>query len=310
MNKKKLFANLGLLLAALIWGSTFVAQSEGVKLVDPFTYQSMRSFIGGIVLLPIIFLRENTAKKSSDYNPPSKKDKKLLLIAGICCGLALTLAACLQQFGIRYTTVGKAGFITSLYVIFVPIAGLLFKRKIRPIVWLSILIAAVGMYLLCMTESLSLSLGDTYVLLCALCFTVHIMVIDHFDRYCDPIKMSCIQFFTSGIIAGILMFIFEKPSISAILSAWLPIAYAGVLSSGVAFTLQVVCQKNTEPPVAALLMSLESVFAVLSGAIVLGQIPTAREAVGCIIMFAAIILAQLPPIKLTRTKQVTPDNKV
>lgn len=300
MDKKKLFANLGLLLAALLWGSTFVAQSEGANLVETFTYQSMRSFIGGIVLLPVIFLRDHSAKKRHDYQPPTAKDKKLLIIAGICCGIALTVAACLQQFGIRYTTVGKAGFITSLYVIFVPIAGLLFKKRVRPVIWISVIIAAVGMYLLCMTESFSLSLGDTYVLICAICFTVHIMVIDHFDRYCDPVKMSCIQFFTSGIIAGVLMFIFEKPDINNILAAWLPICYAGVLSSGVAYTLQVVCQKNTEPAVASLLMSLESVFAVLSGAIVLGQIPTSREAAGCVIMFMAIILAELPPIKLKK----------
>lgn len=297
MNKKKLFANLGLLLAALLWGSTFVAQSAGANLVETFTYQSTRSFIGGIVLLPVILLRDRSAKRRPEYQPPTKKDKKLLLIAGICCGIALTVAACLQQYGIKFTTVGKAGFITSLYVIFVPIAGLLFKRRVRPIIWASVALAAVGMYLLCMTESFSLSFGDTYVLICAICFTVHIMVIDHFDRYCDPVKMSCIQFFTSGIISAVLMFIFEKPDINNILAAWLPICYAGVLSSGVAYTLQIVCQKNTEPAVASLLMSLESVFAVLSGAIILGQIPTKREALGCVIMFAAIILAELPPIK-------------
>lgn len=300
MNKKTLFANLGLLLAAFLWGSTFIAQSEGVKLVDTFTYQSMRSLIGGTVLLPVIFIRDRAARKKPDYTPGSQKDRKLLLTAGVCCGIALTVAACLQQTGIKYTTVGKSGFITALYVIFVPIAGLFFKKRVRPVVWLSVLLAAVGMYLLCMTESFSLSIGDTYVLACALCFTAHIMVIDHFDRYCDPVKMSCIQFFTSGIISGVLMFIFEKPDINAILSAWLPIAYAGVLSSGVAYTLQVVCQKNTEPTVASLLMSLESVFAVLCAAVVLGEIPTPREAAGCVIMFAAIILAQLPPIKLNK----------
>ncbi len=300
MNKTKLFANLGLLLAALIWGSTFVAQSAGAELVETFTYQSFRSIIGGLVLLPVIYLRDRATKKHPEYTPPTKKDKQLLLIAGICCGLVLTVAASLQQYGIKFTTVGKSGFITSLYVIFVPIAGLLFKKRVRPIIWVSVLLAAVGMYLLCMTESLSLSLGDTYVVLCAICFTVHIMVIDHFDQYCDPVKMSCIQFFTSGIIAGVLMFIFETPNINNILAAWLPICYAGVLSSGVAYTLQVVCQKNTEPAVASLLMSLESVFAVISGAIILSEIPSAREAIGCVIMFSAIILAELPPLKLKK----------
>lgn len=301
MNSKKLFANLGLLLAAILWGSTFVAQSEGANLVETFTYQSARSFIGGTVLLPVIFLMDRRAKKRSDYIPPTKKDTKLLVIAGICCGLALTVAACLQQYGIKFTTVGKSGFITALYVVFVPIAGLFFKKKVRPVIWISVALSAIGLYLLCMTDkSFSLSLGDTYVLLCAFCFTAHIMIIDHFDRYCDPVKMSCIQFFTSGIVSGVLMFIFEKPDINNILAAWLPIAYAGVLSSGVAYTLQVVCQKNTEPAVASLLMSLESVFAVLSGAVVLGQIPTLRESFGCIIMFIAIILAELPPIRLIK----------
>lgn len=301
MNKTKLFANLGLLLAALIWGSTFVAQSAGAELVETFTYQSTRSFIGGAVLLPVIFLRDKAAKKHPEYTPPTKKDNRLLLIAGICCGLVLTVAACLQQYGIAFTTVGKSGFITALYVVFVPIAGLLFGKKVRPVVWVSVLLAAVGLYLLCMTDSsFSLSLGDTYVLLCAFCFTAHIMVIDHFDRFCDPVKMSCIQFFTSGVVSGVLMFIFEKPDINNIIAAWLPICYAGVLSSGVAYTLQVVCQKNTEPAVASLLMSLESVFAVLSGAVILGEIPTLREAAGCVIMFSAIVLAELPPIKFKR----------
>lgn len=306
MKHKKLFANLGLLLAALIWGSTFVAQSAGAELVETFTYQSARSFIGGMVLLPVIFLMDMRAKNQPDYVAPTKKNKKNLLIAGICCGIVMTVAASFQQYGIKFTTVGKSGFITALYVVFVPIAGLLFRKKVRPIVWISVILAAVGLYLLCMTDSnFSLSTGDTYVLLCALCFTAHIMVIDHFARYCDPVKMSCIQFFTSGIISGVLMFIFEKPDISNILAAWLPICYAGVLSSGVAYTLQVVCQKNTEPTVASLLMSLESVFAVLSGAVILGEIPTLREAIGCVIMFAAIILAQLPPIKTRKMKTVS-----
>lgn len=304
MNRSRLLANLGLLIAAIIWGSTFVAQSAGAELVETFTYQSTRSFIGAAVLLPVIFLRDRTAKRKPDYIPPTKKDRKLLIIAGICCGIALTVAACLQQYGIKFTTVGKSGFITALYVVFVPITGLFFKKRVRFAVWISVLLAAVGLYLLCMTDaSFSLSVGDTFVLLCALCFTMHIMIIDHFDRFCDPVKMSAIQFFTSGVISGILMFIFEKPDLSNILAAWLPIAYAGVLSSGVAYTLQVVCQKHTDPTVASLLMSLESVFAVLSGALVLREIPTPREAIGCIIMFAAIILAQLPPIKLNKNKK-------
>ena len=305
MNKKRLWANLGLLLAAFIWGSTFVAQSAGADLVETFTYQSTRSFIGGIVLLPVILLRDHFNKRKADYAPPTKKDRINLLIGGICCGLILTLAACLQQYGIAFTTVGKSGFITALYVVFVPITGIFFKKRVRPIVWLGVILAATGMYLLCITESLTLSLGDTFVLICAFCFTAHILVIDHFDNFCDPVKLSCIQFFTSGVVSGVLMFIFETPNINNIIAAWLPICYAGVLSSGVAYTLQVVCQKNTDPTVASLLMSLESVFAVLSGAVVLREIPSVREAVGCVIMFCAIILAQLPERNKKRNEKVS-----
>ncbi len=297
MQNKKLMSNLGLLLAAFIWGSTFVAQSAGNNLVSPFTFQSLRSLIGGIILLPVIFIREQYAKRLPDYIKPTKKDNIDLLLGGICCGLILTVAALLQQYGIAFTTVGKSGFITALYVVFVPITGLFFKKRIRPIVWLAVMLAAVGMYLLCMTESFSLATGDTLVLLCAFCFTAHIMVIDYFDTYIDPVKLSCVQFFTSGIVCGILMLIFDKPSIENISAAWLPILYAGLLSSGVAYTLQVVCQKHTQPAIASMLMSLESVFAVLSGAVVLGEIPTLREGIGCIIMFCAIVLAQLPPLK-------------
>ncbi|MBO7217482.1 MAG: DMT family transporter, partial [Clostridia bacterium] len=178
MNKSRLLANLGLLIAAIIWGSTFVAQSAGAELVETFTYQSVRSFIGAAVLIPVILLRERSKKNKPDYIPPSKKDKKLLLIGGVCCGIVLTVAACLQQYGIKFTTVGKSGFITALYVVFVPIAGLFLKKSVRFTVWISVILAAVGLYLLCMTDAtFVLSLGDTFVLLCALCFTMHIMVI-------------------------------------------------------------------------------------------------------------------------------------
>ena len=203
----------------------------------------------------------------------------------------LFLGSSLQQCGLQYTTPGKAGFITALYVVLVPIAGLLFGRRPRWWVWLSVVMSAAGLWLLCMNGAEGLSLGDGLVLLCALAFTGHILCADHFSPLVDGVKLSCIQFFTCGVLSFIPM-LFEHPNLGAILSAAVPILYAGVLSSGVAYTLQIVAQKDTDPTVASLILCLESVFAVLAGALVLHQIPTGRELAGCVLMFVAIVLAQ------------------
>lgn len=294
---KKIYGNFLLLLTAVIWGSAFVAQSVGMEYVGPFTYQAARSLLGGIVLIPVILLNDRSKKRAGTYQPMTAKDKKVLLTGGICCGVALCIASNLQQIGIMYTTVGKAGFITALYILIVPILGLFMKKKVRPVIWISVAVAVVGLYMLCISETFTIAKGDLYVFACAIVFAIHILIIDHFAPHVDCVKMSCIQFFVVAILSGIVMFFFEKPSWDAIQSAGVTILYGGILSCGVAYTLQIVAQKYTNPVVASLLLSLESVVAVLAAILLLKELPTLNEAIGCVLMFAAIILAQFPEKK-------------
>lgn len=285
-----------LLITAAIWGSAFVAQKSGMDYIGPFTYGGIRMFIGGLVLIPVILLMSKGKVNAENISKDEKtKQNRLLIIGGVCCGIVLFAASSLQQFGVSYTTAGKAGFITTLYVVLVPIFSLVIGKRVRPIMWLCVLMGAAGLYLLCMTDSsFKLQLGDMLVLLCAFGFTVHIMVVDYFAPRLDGVKLSCIQFLVSGALGMICMFIFEEPEPAAILDCWLPILYAGVLSSGVGYTLQVVAQKDAEPTIASLLMSLESVFAVIAGAIILHESMSGRELLGCVVIFAAVIIAQLP----------------
>ena len=292
MKAEKLKNSLLLVLVALIWGVAFVAQSEGAKDVGPYTFNAVRMIIGGLVLLPCIKIMD--AFRAKEPDAPREKGGRTLWLGGLCCGVVLFLASTLQQVGILYTTAGKAGFITALYIVLVPVLGLLFGRKTGAALWISVALAVVGMYFLCMTGSLSLGRGEALCMLCALFFAVHITVIDHFSPDVDGVRMSCIQFFVCGGLSAVLMFLFEKPDIHKIVSAWLPILYTGVLSSGVAYTLQILAQKNVNPTVASLLMSLESVFSALAGWAILGQGLSGRELFGCALLFAAIILAQLP----------------
>lgn len=297
MNKVQLRNSLLLLLTATIWGSAFVAQSVGMEYVEPFTFTCSRSIIGGLVLIPCIwFLRKWKAKavgESLHRNGPLVT--KTEWIGGICCGLALCAASNFQQIGIAYTTVGKAGFITALYVVIVPILGIFFKKKVQPVVWLCVALSVIGLYLLCMTEgSLTLAYGDLLVLICAVLFSIHIMVIDYFSPRGDGVVISCIQFFTCGIVSGLIMLFVEQPQWSNLLAASLPILYAGVLSSGVAYTLQIVGQKDMNPTVASLILCLESVVSAIAGWLILQQALSARELFGCALMFAAIVLAQVP----------------
>ena len=295
---KKMQSNILLLLTAIIWGSAFVAQKSGMDYVEPFTFNGIRTFIGGLVLIPVIFFMEKKNPPEEISREEKTKKNKELLIGGICCGLALFAASSLQQFGVSYTTAGKAGFITTLYVVFVPIISVLLRKKVRPIMWLCVAMGAVGLYLLCMTDaSFRLTFGDTLVLLCAVAFAVHILTVDHFSPKMDGIKLSCIQFLTVGIVSMVCMFIFEHPDIHAILDCAVPLLYAGVLSCGLGFTFQVVAQKHEEPTVASLLMSLESVFAVVFGALLLHETMSMRELSGCLIIFIAVIISQLPEKK-------------
>ena len=220
-----------------------------------------------------------------------------MITGGLLCGIMLFLSTTLQQVGIQYTTVAKAGFITALYIILVPILGIFLKKRVSVQIWISVVIAIIGLYLLCMKGSFYLGQGDFLVLLCSLCFALHILVIDHFTDKVNGVKLSCIQFFVSGLLSSILMFLFEAPAISAIFSAWLPIVYGGVFSSGIAYTLQIIGQKGTDPTIASLILSLESVVSVLAGWIILGQSLTPREILGCLLMFGAIILAQVAPVQ-------------
>lgn len=295
---KKMQSNILLLLTAIIWGSAFVAQKSGMDYIEPFTFNGIRTFIGGLVLIPVIMVMSKKAPAEQLSKEEKAKNNKALLIGGFCCGLALFAAGSLQQFGVSYTTAGKAGFITTLYVVFVPIISVILRKRVRPIMWLCVVLGAIGLYLLCMTDSsFSLTFGDSLVLLCAVAFGIHIMVVDHFSPKMDGIKLSCIQFLTAGTLGIIGMFIFETPDINAILDCAVPILYAGVLSCGLGYTFQVVAQKHAEPTVASLLMSLESVFAVISGAILLGESMSVRELSGCAVIFAAVIISQLPEKK-------------
>jgi drug/metabolite transporter (DMT)-like permease len=295
---KKMQSNILLLLTAIIWGSAFVAQKNGMDHVEPFTFNGIRTFIGGLVLIPVIFFMGKKSEKKDLTKEEKSKENKALLIGGFCCGLALFTAGSLQQFGVSYTTAGKAGFITTLYVVFVPIISVIIGKKVRPIMWLCVAMGAVGLYLLCMTDSsFSLTFGDTLVLLCAVAFAVHIMVVDHFSPKMDGVKLACLQFLFAGLMGIICMFIFETPQLSAILECAVPILYAGVLSCGLGYTFQIIAQKYAEPTVASLLMSLESVFAVIAGAILLHEVMNLRELSGCAIIFAAVIISQLPEKK-------------
>ena len=291
-----------LLLTAAIWGSAFVAQQTGMDYVGPFTFNAARNLLGGLTLLPLIVFFSSRKKRTlpPDASSENGTQSKTLWAGGILCGIALFVASTLQQIGIQYTTVGKAGFITALYIVLVPVCGLFLRKRVQPKVWLAVLIAVVGLYLLCMTDgSFSLQKGDLLVLACALGFTVHILVIDHFSPLVSGIKMSCIQFFTCSILSAVCMVLFETVNISDLLHAWMPILYAGILSSGVGYTLQIIGQKGLNPTTASLLMSLESVFSVLAGWILLHQALSARELSGCILMFAAIVLVQLPGFSKT-----------
>lgn len=300
MNRKfVLRQSLLLLLTATIWGVAFVAQSVGMEYIGPFTFNAVRNAIGALVLIPCIgFLRrirtEEEKQKSAD-----KQEKKTLVVGGVSCGVLLFAASNLQQVGIQYTTVGKAGFITAMYIVMVPLLGIFLKKKAGARVWCAVAIAVVGLYMLCVTGgSFSLQKGDLLVLICAVAFSIHILVVDYFAPRVDGVKMSCMQFFVCALLSGICMFLFESPEPARILQAWVPVLYAGVLSCGVAYTLQIVGQKGMNPTVASLILSLESVVSVIAGWLILKQQLSNRELIGCCLMFAAIILVQLPEKKV------------
>lgn len=279
-----------LFLTAFIWGTAFVAQSVGMDYLGPFGFNGIRSLIGGVALLPCIYILGKINKRTAG----EEGSTKTLIAGGLCCGLALFAASSMQQIGIQYTTAGKAGFVTAFYIVLVPVLGMFLGKKTGWKVWLAVAMALAGLYFLCITESFSVGRGDIYVFIGSLLFAVHILIIDYFAPRTDGVKMSCIQFFVAGILSMFPMAAFETTTVEGALRSWGPLLYAGVLSCGVAYTLQIIGQKNMNPTVASLILSLESCISVLAGWAILGEQLSVREGVGCILMFAAIVLAQIP----------------
>lgn len=297
MNLKDIKGSLFLLLATLIWGCTFVAQDIAAEIISPFEFQAVRTIIGAIVLVPVILFMDGSKKRSGSYTPPTKADRKNLYIGGVVCGFFHCIAACLQQWGMALgTDPGKAGFITAMYIIFVPIIGLFLKKRIQPHIYGCIVFAVAGLYLLCVgTGGFTVAISDIIILLCAVAFAFHILSVDYFVDKTDCVKLSFIQFVASGLIACVFTLIFEGGFHPDLIMAVIgPILFAGVLSCGVAYTFQIIGQKfSSSSTIASLIMSFESVVATIAGAVVLNQMMSGRELIGCALMFTAIIFSQL-----------------
>jgi len=279
-------------LAALIWGMAFVAQSVGADRLGPFSFNAARAFIGFLFLLVVCIALRRRNKPQYD-----RKYYRDLFIGGLCCGLALTVAINLQQKGIETTSTGKAGFITALYIVLVPIFGLFLKKRAPRMIWLSVALAVAGLYFLSISESFTVTVGDFYMLLCAVCFTFHILIIDRFTEKVDGVELSCTQFLFCSIFSAAGMLLSESPQWADFAACAVPLLYVGILSSGVGYTLQILAQKDSNPTVVSLLMSLESVFATVFGALILHEVLSGRELFGCGLMLVAVVLAQLPASK-------------
>lgn len=307
MNKNRLISSFLLLLTAVVWGTSFVSQSEGMEHMGALTFMSARNLLGTVVLLPVIAFKRLRVPKSERKPLPVKAT----ILGGLCCGLALTAASLLQQYGIGMTTVGKSGFITALYIIFTPILGIIIGKKPPKVVWLGAVLAAAGFYLLCINgEKFELGMGDLLTLMCAIMFAVHIMIIDRFSPQTDGVVLSCIQFFVAFIICTAGALIFEQPSWQQLCDGAVSVMYAGVLSSGVGYTLQIVGQKNMNPTVAALILSLESVVATVAGFVAYkigllsaDQSMSAKQIIGCAIVFSAVIIVQIPWEKIFKKEK-------
>lgn len=287
--KNKLRGSLAILVATVIWGSAFIAQSVGMDYIGPFTFQTMRSVLAVPFLIIVIFLIERSPAKSIE-----KWLEPDLWKAGLPCGVALFIAAGLQQMGIVHTTAGKAGFITAMYIVLVPILGVFLRKKPPFTAWIGVLLAVAGLYLLSCVGVTQVNIGDLYLLGCALGYAVQITLVDQMGISVDGLRLNCVQSLFCGIFSGIVMFLTEDVVISNILSCWIPLVYAGIFSLGIAFSLQIIGQKHLEPTPAALIMSLESVFAVLFGWLLLHERMSTAELCGCALVFCAVILSQIP----------------
>ena len=292
-SKKQIIGNLILLFTALIWGTAFVFQRIGMDSIEPISFNAARMALAAVFIGVLAVFSWNREKKGATAKTADEQRAyaKYTVLGGISCGIFLSLGSILQQTGLVYTTAGKAGFITAMYILLVPVLGLVFLKKRNSwIVWIAVLMGVVGMYFLCISDGLSFSSGDIYVCICAFFFSFHILCCDHFAPRGNAICISAIQFATATVISGIAAFILETPAIDKFISAVIPIIYCGIVSGGIGYTLQMIGQKYTQPTIASLLMSLESVFAVITGVIVLHEQMSIREIIGCVIMFAAIIL--------------------
>ena len=295
MRQKQTTGTLMLFITAMIWGSAFLAQQSGMDHIGPFTMQAMRYTLAGIVLLPFIAICDKTGKFTK--KPVTKKEKRLQRSAGVICGVLLCVASILQQYGLLYTSVGKSGFITALYIVLVPMIGLLFGRKTDIFTWIYAVIAVIGLYILSIAGGFSINLGDGLTLACAFFFALHILYIDSVSERIDGVRLACTQFFVCAALSYVGMIVTETPEWKGILASWFPIVYAGVCSGGIGYTLQILGQQLVPPTLASMLMSLESVFAVLFGWLLLHQALSLRELLGCAVIFLAIIIAQLPSKK-------------
>ena len=302
MKSKNLLSSAILLLAAMIWGVAFAAQNMMSDTIPPFTVNTARSFIASAALIPVAYVtRRIRGVKLLENNTA---DRRRLIKASVICGVMLCVSVNIQQFGIAIYPDGApveahGGFLTAMYILFVPIFGLLIKKKPSALVVVAVVIAAAGLYFLSLSEGIGeIYTGDILMLLCGMSFAVQILCVDHFIQTVDPVKLSSIQFFVTGVISAVLMLIFEKPSFGAILDAWLPLLYLALMSSAVGYTLQIVGQKfSSSPSLASILMSMESVFALLGGVVLMGTVPKPAEWLGCGLMLAAIVVAQLPSPK-------------
>ena len=297
-NNRKIRANLLLLLTAVIWGCAFVAQDVAADVLEPLSFNGSRMLLAAFTLLPVCMWNDARAVKAGTgmaWKQMDRRQRLTLLAGGACCGLMLALGSIAQQFGLSLGTgAGKAGFITALYIVLVPLTGLFLGKRLKWPVWTAVALSVGGLYLLCMQGRLTLEPGDGMLILCAACFCGHILVVDYFSRRTECVKMSCIQFFTTTLICLAGAFLFEHPTWQAVKACAVAIIYAGVFSGGVGYTLQILAQRDAEPAVASLLMSLESVFAVLAGWVILGDALSLRELAGCLLMMGGIVLAQLP----------------
>ncbi|MDR1801233.1 MAG: DMT family transporter [Lachnospiraceae bacterium] len=293
---------IALFITAIIWGTAFVAQRQGMDYIGPLTFNAVRTLLAFICLVIFVFLRNKLIKRDKKETIALMSNRKYLYSGGIACGVLLFTASTLQQTGIVYTTAGKAGFITSFYIVLVPVAGVFLKKKTGILVWIAVLLAFVGLYLLCITEKFTIQKGDFLILICSVAFMFHILTIDYCAPKVDEIMMSTIQFGTSTVLSFAAMFLFEESTIAGVWSAIWPIIFVGIFSGGVGYTLQMVGQKNANPTISSLIMSLEACFAVLAGWLILHENLSGRELLGCVLMSVAIILAQL---KLKTRKTIT-----